>query len=71
MTLNGRAITLKQLRHLVGGEPDGVVGEADFNLRLAALCLKKYNLSVIHTGHLIFIKSAAVLFNSSGELSGG
>ena len=48
MPLNGRTVSLKQLRHLVGCEPYSLISEPYLNLRLAALCLKKYNLSVVH-----------------------
>ena len=48
MPLNGRTIALKQFCHLVSREPHSFIGEPNLNLRLAALRLKKYNLSVIH-----------------------
>ena len=51
MPLDGRAVALKQLRHLVGSKPHSLIREPNLNLRLSALRPKQYNLSVIHINY--------------------
>lgn len=50
MSRNGGFVTLKQFRHLVGGEPHGVIGEGDFYFSLSVLGLVEEDVAfgVVH-----------------------